>query len=105
MSEEKVEPQQEMTVSQAGRLGGNRVKERYGPDYYGRIGRKGGRATSASRGPEYYSRIGSKGGNTTATRHGRSFYQAIGSKGGQRLKELVELGRREEESAGDQGEH
>ncbi len=31
-----------MTVQEAGRKGGNAVKEKYGPEFYSKIGQKGG---------------------------------------------------------------
>ncbi len=31
-----------MTVQEAGRKGGNTVKEKYGPEFYSKIGQKGG---------------------------------------------------------------
>jgi general stress protein YciG len=37
---------------------------------------------------------GRKGGEVTAQRHGPQFYQEIGKKGGQRVKELIEQGKR-----------
>ncbi|HNX09331.1 MAG TPA: Em GEA1 (EM1) [Methanothrix sp.] len=37
---------------------------------------------------------GRKGGKKTAETHGRDFYEAIGHKGGQRVKELIEEGKR-----------
>jgi uncharacterized protein len=41
---------------------------------------------------------GKKGGMKTAETHGRDFYEAIGHKGGQRVKELIEEGKRARES-------
>lgn len=37
---------------------------------------------------------GRKGGKKTAETHGRDFYESIGHKGGQRVKELIEEGKR-----------
>lgn len=37
---------------------------------------------------------GKKGGMKTAETHGREFYEEIGHKGGQRVKELIEEGKR-----------
>ena len=37
---------------------------------------------------------GRRGGMKTAQTHGRDFYEAIGHKGGQRVKELIEEGKR-----------
>jgi general stress protein YciG len=36
-----------MTVQEAGRLGGARVKQKYGPEFYSRIGQKGGEKVQA----------------------------------------------------------
>jgi uncharacterized protein len=37
---------------------------------------------------------GRKGGEVTAQRHGPQFYEEIGRKGGQRVKQLIEQGKR-----------
>lgn len=37
---------------------------------------------------------GRKGGEVTARRHGPRFYEEIGRKGGQKVKELIEQGKR-----------
>lgn len=37
---------------------------------------------------------GRKGGEVTARRHGPQFYEEIGRKGGQKVKELIEQGKR-----------
>jgi general stress protein YciG len=67
----------EMTVREAGRKGGQTVKERHGQEFFRSIGRKGGQATSKAHGHEFYQEIGRKGGQ----------------KGGQRVKELIEKGK------------
>lgn len=36
------QPKGGMTVQEAGRKGGNTVKEKYGPEFYSKIGQKGG---------------------------------------------------------------
>ena len=55
-----------------------------------------------NRGNMTVSEAGKKGGDTTASTHGREFYQEIGhkggQKGGQRVRELIEEGRRAEGS-------
>lgn len=38
---------------------------------------------------------GRKGGEVTARRHGPQFYEEIGRKGGQRVKQLIEQGKRQ----------
>ncbi|MEO6913788.1 MAG: hypothetical protein ABI182_07205 [Candidatus Baltobacteraceae bacterium] len=55
-----------MTVREAGKRGGDRVKAKYGTEFYEAIGRKGGEATKE--------------------KYGASFYEVIGQKGGQKLK-------------------
>jgi len=52
----------EMTVSEAGRLGGRKTADTYGPEFYQEIGRKGGNATLRRHGPEHYKRAGLLGG-------------------------------------------
>ena len=91
MAEE--EKKRELTVREAGRLGGKRVVELYGHEFYQEIGSKGGARTSELYGPEFYGEIGSKGGTSTRDRHGPEFYQKIGKKGGAKIKELIKRGR------------
>ncbi|MHB1551674.1 MAG: hypothetical protein ACYCX6_10850 [Vulcanimicrobiaceae bacterium] len=51
-----------MTVQEAGKRGGERVKAKYGTEFYEAIGRKGGEATKEKYGPSFYEVIGQKGG-------------------------------------------
>jgi len=67
----------DMTVREAGRKGGQKVKETRGPEFFREIGRKGGQATAKAHGHEFYQEIGRKGGQ----------------KGGQRVKQLIEKGK------------
>ena len=39
---------------------------------------------------------GKKGGQETSRTHGKEFYQEIGHKGGQRVRELIQQGKRAE---------
>jgi len=41
---------------------------------------------------------GRKGGEVTSERHGPQFYEEIGRKGGQKVKELIEQGKRAAEA-------
>ena len=40
---------------------------------------------------------GRKGGEKTAKTHGHEFYEEIGHKGGQKVKELIEAGKRRQQ--------
>lgn len=51
-----------MTLAEAGRRGGEKVKRERGPEFYAEIGRKGGRRVAESHGPAFYAEIGRKGG-------------------------------------------
>ncbi|GAB4470022.1 MAG: hypothetical protein OHK0029_42760 [Armatimonadaceae bacterium] len=53
---------------EAGRKGGEIVKQRYGSGFYKEIGRKGGEAVKRNRGREFYSEIGRKGGEMRGVR-------------------------------------
>ena len=59
-------------------------------------GRKGGETVSRERGPEFYREIGKKGGETVARERGPKFYEEIGKKGGQRVSELFREGKEAE---------
>ena len=63
-----------MSVSEAGRKGGQTVRDKYGHSFYEEIGRKGG--------------------ETVRNERGHEFYEEIGHKGGQKVKELIEAGKR-----------
>lgn len=62
-----------MTVSEAGRRGGVRVRDTRGRKFYEEIGKKGGEAIKAER--------------------GTPFYEEIGRKGGHKVRELIEKGK------------
>lgn len=87
MSEER----REMTVREAGRLGGEKRRDA-GTDYSA-LGKVGGRTTKERHGREHYAACGEKGGAVTAARYGADFYARIGHKGGQRVKELIAKGK------------
>ncbi|MEP0825571.1 MAG: hypothetical protein HRF40_08805 [Nitrososphaera sp.] len=70
-------------LSEAGRRGGEVVKERYGSDFYREIGEKGGGAVKERYGTEFYSEIGKRGGETVKQERGAEYYSAIGRKGGE----------------------
>lgn len=60
-----------MTVREAGKRGGIRVKKLYGHDFFVKIGRKGGQTSLAKLGPLFYSYIGKKGGVARSTKRAR----------------------------------
>lgn len=53
-----------MTLAEAGRRGGEKVKRERGAEFYAEIGRKGGRRVAESHGPSFYAEIGRKGGES-----------------------------------------
>ena len=53
---------------EAGRKGGEIVKQRYGASFYQEIGRKGGETVKRSRGTDFYAEIGRKGGEMRVVR-------------------------------------
>lgn len=69
-----------MSVSEAGRKGGQTVRDKYGHSFYEEIGRKGG--------------------ETVRNERGHEFYEEIGHKGGQKVKELIEAGKRRQAAEG-----
>src|SRR6202165_6134845 len=83
------EPGGEMSVREAGKKGGDTVRDRYGSGFYEEIGRKGGQATRERHGAEFYESIGQKGGKVVKDRYGPGFYEQIGHKGGQKVKKLI----------------
>ena len=53
---------------EAGRKGGETVKNRYGPSFYQSIGKKGGETVKRERGTEFYAEIGRRGGEMRGQR-------------------------------------
>ncbi len=82
-------PGSEMSVREAGKKGGDTVRERYGSGFYETIGRKGGQATRERHGATFYETIGQKGGRVVKDKYGSDFYEEIGHKGGQKVKSLI----------------
>ena len=52
------------------------------------------RRSAEGRGSMTVEEAGRRGGERTAATHGREFYEQIGHKGGQRVRELIEEGKR-----------
>src|SRR5713226_8006793 len=59
-----------MTVAEAGRKGGETVRNERGREFYETIGRKGGATVKAERGRAFYEEIGRKGGETVKAERG-----------------------------------
>ena len=70
------EKRKEMTVSEAGRKGGETVAKEYGH--------------------EHFEEIGHKGGETVAKKYGHEHFEEIGRKGGETVRELIEKGKQAE---------
>ena len=83
-----------MSVSEAGRKGGQTVRDKYGHSFYEEIGRKGGETVKAERGRAIYEQIGKKGGEAVKAERGTPFYEEIGKKGGHRVRTLIEEGKK-----------
>ena len=79
-------PKREMSVREAGKKGGDTVRDRYGSTFYEDIG---GKATRDRHGVEFYETIGQKGGKVVKEKYGSDFYEEIGHKGGQKVKKLI----------------
>src|SRR6266545_736736 len=94
-----------MTVSEAGRKGGVRVRETRGRKFYEEIGKKGGDTVKAERGRQFYEEIGKKGGETIKSQRGTPFYEEIGRKGGHKVRELIEKGKAGGEEEAGHGHH
>jgi len=87
--QDEEKPGGEMSVREAGKKGGDTVRNRYGSGFYEKIGRKGGQVTRERHGAEFYEAIGQKGGKVVKDKYGPDFYEEIGHKGGQKVKKLI----------------
>src|SRR6266568_4154313 len=94
MADEVVKKKGAMSVSEAGRKGGQTVRDKYGHTFYEEIGRKGGDTVKAERGAGFYEQIGKKGGDAVKAERGTPFYEEIGKKGGHRVRQLIEEGKK-----------
>lgn len=68
MSERDAKNHPGMTVREAGRLGGEALKRKYGAQYFRELGRKGGVTTQQRHGDGFYSTIGKLGGQKNASK-------------------------------------
>ncbi len=69
-------------LASAPKTRGERLKEKYGDDYFKRMGQKGGSATHQKHGVNYYSDIGKQGGASLREHYGIEHFVDIGKKGG-----------------------
>lgn len=77
----------DLTVQEAGRRGGRKVRDTHGHEFYERIGRMGGRVISEKeRGTGFFQGIGKKGGDSTIARHGPEHMRNVGKRGGEVVK-------------------
>jgi general stress protein YciG len=86
----------DMSVREAGQMGGEVRKEQLGPDGYSELGRQGVEALREQRGPDAMSEIGREGGQIRKQQLGPEGYSELGQKGGQRVSDLVEKGKQSE---------
>jgi general stress protein YciG len=70
-------------LREAGKRGGEPVRERYGIDFYREIGEKGGGTVKERYGTGFYSEIGKRGGDIVKQERGSEYYSTIGKKGGE----------------------
>ena len=64
------EPKRKMTKAEAGRLGGNRTKQRHGTEHYRRAGALGAKAVLQKYGPDHMRQLGKAGFLALAARIG-----------------------------------
>lgn len=86
----------EMSVREAGRLGGHARKQALGPDGYSELGHRGVDALREQLGSGAMATIGREGGHVRRRMLGREGYARLGRQGGRRMRELVGKGRQAE---------
>lgn len=67
------------STKEAGSKRGSRVKERYGPDFFGALGKAGGQVTK-NKGADHYAALGKGGGAVANRKLGPAHFSAIGKK-------------------------
>jgi general stress protein YciG len=83
---EQVKPRGEMTVREAGRRGGRKVREERGLEYYAAIGRVGGHSLLETRGREHFVEMAKAGGAATIEKYDAEYFVEIGKAGGAAIK-------------------
>ncbi|MHB1133638.1 MAG: general stress protein B [Chloroflexota bacterium] len=98
MAQPKERRGKDLTVEEAGRLGGEKVARKYGHGHFEEIGRKGGQrggeAVAGKYGHEHFEEIGRLGGEAVSEKYGHEHFEEIGRKGGEKVRDLIEKGRR-----------
>ena len=72
-----------MTPREAGHLGGEAVRDRYGTQHLAEIGHKGGESRARELGHEGYVELGRLGGEAVRDTHDEDYYAEIGRLGGE----------------------
>ncbi|MDO8429238.1 MAG: hypothetical protein Q7S88_01285 [Candidatus Daviesbacteria bacterium] len=76
-----------ITSQESGKRGGNKVKEKYGADYYAKIGKKGGGVLASRKGKEFYKENGRKAGQIVFEKYGRELYVTMGKISGAKFRD------------------
>ena len=92
-----------MTVAEAGVKGGSKTAATHSHEFYQEIGRKGGQKIAAGHDHNFFKEIGKQGGSVRAKQHegskeaeGKVSLEQAGHRGGQKVKRLIELGKKHE---------
>lgn len=93
-----------MTVEEAGRLGGKKVVQQYGPSHMASIGKKGGEAspTKFQSGDQRTSQIASKGGHASGGNFANDPKRAAeaGRKGGEARSRVRRMAKERQQASG-----
>jgi len=95
-----------MTVEEAGRLGGKKVVQQYGPSHMASIGKKGGEAspTKFQSGDQRTSQIASKGGHASGGNFANDPKRAAeaGRKGGEARSRVRRMAKERQSTSGEE---
>ncbi len=71
---------QSPSVAEAGKRGGEAVREMYGEEFFREVGSRGGSATKEKYGSEFYRENGAKGAAKIREKYGPNYFSEIGSR-------------------------